>query len=110
MTDFTGFEHLIRARLSELGVRLQDIETELENPKSKDLGEQAIDLEDDEVLEGIALAAQKEVALLNNARARIADGIYGTCDTCGGPISEARLKAVLYAMLCRDCAQAAQSG
>lgn len=110
MTDLSHFKKMIEARLVELGGRMQDIETELESPKPKDLGDQAIDLEDDEVLEGIGRVSQKEVALLQNALAEIANGSYGFCKKCGGPISEARLQAVLYAVLCRDCAQIAQSG
>nr|WP_299593583.1 TraR/DksA C4-type zinc finger protein [uncultured Tateyamaria sp.] len=88
---------------------MRDIETELDHPKSKGLGEQAIDLEDDEALEGIGLAAQKEAVLLQTALSRIADGTYGTCQNCGKRISDARLRAVLYTMLCKDCARAAQS-
>ena len=64
MTEFAKFESQIRDRLKELGVRLNEIETELDQPKSRDLGEQAIDLEDDEVLESIGIAGQKEIALL----------------------------------------------
>lgn len=107
MRDLDTFKDLIHARLAELGQRMQDIETELDQPKDKDLGEQAVDLEDDEVLEGIGLVAQKEVGLLQAALSRIDDGTYGICQNCENPISEARLRAVLYAPLCRDCASAA---
>ncbi|WP_299610837.1 TraR/DksA family transcriptional regulator [uncultured Tateyamaria sp.] len=109
MPDLATYKNLIDARLNELGARLSDIETELDLPKSKDLGEQAVDLEDDEVLEGVGLVAQKETALLHDALGRIADGTYGTCQKCGDPISDARLRAVLYAVVCRDCAQAAST-
>lgn len=107
MPDLELFEKLIKARLSELGARMADIDTELDQPKPKDLGEQAVDLEDDEVLEAVGRAAQNETALLRAALARIADGTYGTCQTCGSQISEERLRAVLYAMVCRTCAGAA---
>ena len=30
-------------------------------------------------------------------------GIYGLCTRCAGPISEARLKALPFALCCRDC-------
>ena len=107
MTDHDTYAKLIDARLSELRTRMSEIESELDHPLSKDLGEQAVDLEDDEVLEGVGLAAQREAALLQQARARIADGTYGICQTCGEAISDARLRAVLHAMVCRNCAQAA---
>ena len=40
---------------------------------------------------------------INEALRRVYNGEYGTCETCGSPIGKARLEAVLYARLCRDC-------
>lgn len=105
MRDFTMFKSLIKTRLAELDTRLHGIEAELDQPKPKSFGEQAIDIEDDEVLEGVGLAAQREVALLYMALTRIEGGTYGICKGCGDPISDARLIAVPHAMLCRNCAQ-----
>lgn len=34
---------------------------------------------------------------------RIDEGTYGTCEDCGEPIGEARLKALPYATLCVEC-------
>ena len=104
MTANDHFKTKILARLEELGHRMQDIETELDKPKSKDLGEQAIDLEDDEVLETLGTSAQREVYELRKALDRIADGTYGICAECENRISDERLEAVPQAMLCRDCA------
>jgi DnaK suppressor protein len=36
---------------------------------------------------------------------RIGDGTYGTCESCGRAISEARLQAIPYATLCIACAR-----
>ena len=107
MTDLSQYKTLIDARLQELGTRMQEIEAELDHEKTRDLNDQAIDLEDDEVLEGVGLAAQRETQLLQAALNRIAQGTYGVCAKCGDPISEERLKAVLYAPLCRNCASSA---
>tara|TARA_R110002094_G_scaffold89971_2_gene92635 strand:- start:520 stop:843 length:324 start_codon:yes stop_codon:yes gene_type:complete len=104
MPDLTEFADLIAARLEELGDRVQEIDHELGEPKSADLNEQAIDIEDDEVLEGLGAVAQKEISLLRLALGRIQDGTYGICQKCDEPISEERLKAVLYAPLCKRCA------
>lgn len=41
---------------------------------------------------------QCEVAL-----ARIDDGSYGTCESCGQPVGKARLQAFPRAALCLDC-------
>ena len=94
----------IEARIAELSARLDAVETTLDEPADPDLPDQAIELEDDEVLEGVGRASQREIRLLELALKRIEDGTYGTCAACGGEISEARLDAVPYAPLCRDCA------
>jgi RNA polymerase-binding transcription factor DksA len=106
MPDPEEFSKLIAARLEELGARSHDIDHELGEPKTADLNDQAIDLEDDEVLESLGAAAQKEISLLRLAQARIANGTYGICSKCGDPISDARLRAVLYAALCKECVAA----
>ena len=36
---------------------------------------------------------------------RIADGTYGTCESCGLPIGKMRLEAFPRATLCVDCKQ-----
>ncbi|MEH6523888.1 TraR/DksA family transcriptional regulator [Sulfitobacter sp.] len=104
MPDLTHYAQLISTRLQELDTRIHEVDHELGEPKSADMNDQSIDLEDDEVLEGLGMAAQKEIALLNLAMTRIKDGSYGICKKCEEPISEARLNAVLYAPLCKRCA------
>ena len=62
----------------------------------------------------IAFERQQVVALLDQARRRLADvdaalarrdaGDYGTCETCGRPIAAERLAARPAARTCIDCA------
>ncbi len=106
MIDLELWRGTILKRLDELGVRMHHIESELGEPKPSDLQDQAIDLEDDEVLESLGHVAQKEVALLKSALSRIEDKTYGVCLSCGEDISIERLKAVPYAPLCKKCASA----
>jgi len=40
---------------------------------------------------------------INNAIGRIHNKVYGKCLKCGKPISESRLRAIPYAVLCIDC-------
>ncbi len=94
----------IEDRVAELTANLQKIEDDLDQPLPAHLEDQAIDLEDDEVLERLGRTQQQELRLLNDALRRIADGTYGVCAKCGDDISQARLDAVPYAMICRDCA------
>ena len=46
------------------------------------------------------ILAKIEVAL-----SRIAEGTYGTCETCGEAIPKPRLQAIPYALRCVACAQ-----
>jgi len=58
---------------------------------------------------------EHELALTHNSRellrqneqalARLAEGTYGTCDSCGEPIGKARLQAFPRATLCVACKQ-----
>src|ERR1700758_1058271 len=58
---------------------------------------------------------EHELALTHNARellaqteralARIDEGTYGTCESCGEPIGKARLQAFPRAVLCGACKQ-----
>lgn len=104
MLDLNHFAEIITARLAELDARVHELDQELGEPKSPDMNEQSIDIEDDEVLERLGAAAQNEMALLHIALGRIEDGSYGICQKCGDPISEERLHAVPYAPLCKSCA------
>jgi len=54
-------------------------------------------------------AARALAAMLDDVRralAKLADGSYGTCDTCGGAIPRERLEAIPWASLCITCAGA----
>jgi RNA polymerase-binding transcription factor len=43
------------------------------------------------------------LAKIDDALHRLEHGRYGECEECGGPINAARLKALPFAALCRDC-------
>jgi DnaK suppressor protein len=51
---------------------------------------------------------QATLAEVVRAQEKLADGSYGTCDRCGGPVGEARLEAMPWATLCIDCSAAAR--
>ena len=40
---------------------------------------------------------------IDEALARLAQGTYGLCGDCDEPIAEARLQALPFAVVCRDC-------
>lgn len=109
MKNFMSQRSRIEQRLLELGTRMTEIEKVLEAPKSKDVEDRAIEIEDTDVLEGVGVTSQREARLLQAALARIEQGTYGTCLSCEEPISDARLEAVPYAPLCKRCARKADS-
>ena len=80
------------------------------------LGDAVIDAGDDQADVGAkAFEREHELALVYNARelleqteralAKIADGSYGVCESCGEPIGKARLQAFPRATLCVSCKQ-----
>lgn len=50
-------------------------------------------------------SARAQLAALDDALARVADGTYGTCESCGGPIARERLEAIPGARTCISCAR-----
>ena len=75
-------------------------------PLSADFAEQAVEVENDEVVAALDQGAQIELSQINKALQRLEDGCYGTCVVCGSAIQTARLKAIPYTPFCIDCASA----
>jgi len=53
---------------------------------------------------GVGDSLETALARTERALAKLADGTYGTCDTCGKPIALARLQAMPDGVLCLACA------
>lgn len=79
-----------------------------EEPIPADFAEQAVALENQEVLEALDEDAQIELKQINKALQRLEDGVYGECSSCGEAIAPARLQAIAWATLCIDCASLAE--
>ncbi len=58
----------------------------------------------DEVIEGLDDAAREELRQIQKVLKRIDAEEGGVCETCGEPIGDARLAAVLTATQCVNCA------
>ncbi|MGO4916571.1 TraR/DksA family transcriptional regulator [Pseudogemmobacter sp. W21_MBD1_M6] len=94
----------LNARLAELDDRLHVIEDALDETPDRDWEELALEREDDEVLETMGLTAQAETRMIKAALARMDDGTYGVCVSCGETISDARLDVLPYTPFCKTCA------
>ncbi|MBC7291464.1 MAG: TraR/DksA C4-type zinc finger protein [Actinotalea sp.] len=56
-------------------------------------------------IDALARQAAAELAEVDAAQARLADGTYGTCERCAQPIPVGRLEARPTARTCVGCAQ-----
>ena len=90
--------------------------TEAESAIAARLGDAAVDAGDDPADAGAkTYEREHELALTENARellelseralARMDDGTFGVCESCGQPIGKARLQAFPRATLCVTCKQ-----
>jgi len=53
--------------------------------------------------------ATQQLELVDAALARLDDGTFGSCATCGRPIAAERLEALPWAAHCIDCARGASA-
>lgn len=104
MTTLDHRRRQLQTRLADLTARLVEIESELDQPGSKDWEDLAAERGDDEVLEGVGLSGQQEIRMIEAAMARMSAGDYGVCMQCGADISEARLDVLPFTPFCSTCA------
>ena len=106
MPDFAEAKRRLEAQLAELEDRLSRIERDLAEPPDADSSERAVQMEDDDALEGQATLISNEIISVRRALERIEDGSYGECVRCGNDIAAGRLEARPEAALCIECASA----
>lgn len=93
-------KHELQQRVDELRGDLMRTTTPLE----QDFAEQAVQRENDEVLSQLETSARAEIARIDRALAKVAQGTYGICEACGGDIDPARLAVLPDASRCVRCA------
>jgi DnaK suppressor protein len=107
MKEYEEVRSRLIAMLEELNLRLDRITNNVrhsEQPLEKDFAEQAIQNQNDEVMDYLGNSARTEIALIKQAIARIDSGKYGLCQVCDEPISKKRLEALPYSGMCIKCA------
>jgi DnaK suppressor protein len=55
---------------------------------------------------GVGGSLEQTLARTERALAKLDEGTHGTCDVCGEPIAQARLRAMPDSVLCLACAAA----
>ncbi|MDR1216537.1 MAG: TraR/DksA family transcriptional regulator [Treponema sp.] len=78
----------------------------MERLNTKDLVDSASDDIDRKMIEAIGVQDMKRLRLIDSALTRIQQGKYGLCVRCGKRISQARLEAIPYAIMCVNCQSA----
>ncbi len=56
---------------------------------------------------GVGDSLERTLARTERALAKLDEGTYGFCDSCGEPISPGRLRALPDGVLCLSCSQSA---
>jgi DnaK suppressor protein len=92
--------------LSDRLTRIRKDRMRMTAPLSADFSEQAVERENDEVLDRLEQAADSDLNQVQHALKRAAEGLYGHCDRCGAHINTDRLRAVPHTTTCGRCATA----
>jgi DnaK suppressor protein len=98
-----------REIVSEVQGKIRDVRAEGSTSKANDVfdaGESSeADIQEDIEFALIQMKAET-LQRINEALARLEDGKYGYCFECGDEIAEQRLRALPFAVLCKDCEEA----
>lgn len=92
----------LMAERDDLVARIEELETDSDDrldydDNFADSGQVAAELSENQAL---MASMREQLTDINAALERIDNGTYGRCETCGEPISEARLEAMPAARFC----------
>ena len=99
--------------LGDVKERIRVARTECAEQRNSNMVRDPSDVAVDDVQEDLefALIQMKSETLnrINEALRRLDEGTYGNCFECGDEIAEARLKALPFAVRCKDCEEARET-
>ena len=96
------YDNLVK-RSRELQKKLNRINQSQRKSHSRG-DDQAIERENEEVVDSLGENIRRELKQIDNAITRIEDGTYDTCSECGENIDYRRLEALPYTQYCIECA------
>ncbi|MDX1756593.1 MAG: TraR/DksA family transcriptional regulator [Marinobacter sp.] len=104
MSDRKAELQALRADLVVRLKRFQAHQHREDGAINRDFAEQAIETQNDEVVDGLEAESRAELAQVNRALERIEAGEGEDCERCGEPIDPRRLQILPYTTLCVKCA------
>src|SRR5438552_8148846 len=115
-TRYSELKHMLEGRRRELQAEVQgkmrDVRATGEVTKLSEVFD-AVESSEADIQEDIELALIQMKAetlnKVNDALARLEQGTYGNCFECGEEIAEKRLRALPFAVRCKDCEEAKEA-
>ncbi len=112
MQEYETIRQQLTARYAAIQTRLQKIARDMQHtnePLNADFAEQAVERENDEVLDALDSSIRAEMEQLQVTLKRLVEGVYGVCESCGKTIPIKRLEALPHASRCVACAEKVQA-
>ena len=108
MRDFSKIEVMLLSQRETLESRVNALERDgrrAGEALDADFAEQAVQRQNDEVIDALGDAGISELQQINAALHRLAEHRFGICASCGTDIPMERLEVLPYTDLCIDCAE-----
>ncbi len=109
--DLLAVERALRARRQDLAAELERLTEVPRDPMTavsfgKRIGDGTTEAVERLSRVGAAKSLASTLADVERALQKLAEGTYGTCDSCGRQIPSERLEAIPATSLCVDCRKA----
>jgi DnaK suppressor protein len=95
----------LRLKREQLQTRVDSIKADITQEHSHSWTEQAVERENDEVIDVIGNKAQASINDIDAALGRFEQGSYGICIDCGEDIDAGRLLIIIEAIRCINCSE-----
>lgn len=94
----------LRDSLKQRLARYDQHQKRVDGPLDPDFAEQAVQVQNDEVIEALEEEVRNNLVQVNHAIERLKDGVGDVCERCETTISKGRLSVLPEATLCANCA------
>ncbi|HEY7111896.1 MAG TPA: TraR/DksA family transcriptional regulator [Thermoanaerobaculia bacterium] len=111
--ELEKYRRLLEEKKGSLSVDLakaRDAEEETTEESTQDIADKAVSSYTREFLYSLSDSDRTTLLQIDEALARIEEGTYGACQSCGAPKAEKRLLAVPWAPYCIDCQELSEKG